>query len=409
MYKVYYLTPDPVDAAGEAGKEKDTDEIPVLEDLDEFNEDDYKDIDDPDFDPSKAFKGLTETEPEKKTSTKKEIDLDDDGDDDPDDNKIDLEKDEEEIALEQEEPEKPDEKEEEVSSWMSMAKDLEIEGVDTDDFDLFKSKYQEKLKNIETETEKKIRESIKIDVDKYGEKAKQFITALEAGQDIDSLVNPGKAFDDLITLDDIALVTKEYEAKKWEKDMIKQQLEVLKEEGKLELAAYEVRKRLSVAKEDYVSDYYKNLKAENDAKKTSKADEIKAENDIIFAAIDKMDTFEGLKITEKTKQTLKSRWAKGIYKEKFAKEADTVVKLITEMELRPLVDPTIKKKMVDQGKKEKSREIQGRLHNLEDLKKTGDKSSGKGVIQDTSEEDGDLAGFRAIGKVKLDGLDHSNE
>lgn len=257
---------------------------------------------------------------------------------------------------------------EEESTWVGTAKELGLD-VKEDSFEAFKTTFQEKLK-AEREAGKAEAQDIKLDA--FTPEARRVIEFLNADPKnaIDNFIEPLKVYDNVLAMNDEAIIREDLRLKNWDADKIDEKIESLKQDEKLDVEAYELRKTVEnlreQAKQDIVQDAIARKQQNEQLIKETLQKEIKSVSD----ELDKTTTFMGFKIPESAKQHIKKQWESGEIRKAFQSNPKDVVEFMLNKYLGKLASAELKKNEFQKGRDS----IQSKLHNV---KETGTQGSGR--------------------------------
>jgi len=277
---------------------------------------------------------------------------------------------------------------EEESNWITVGKELGFD-LKEDSFDELKEAFNKKLSDLPLVAEEEI---LTKKVEALDPKAKDLFEFLQNDGKLDDYINPVKQYDEIISLDDEAIVRKNLELNNWDADKIDEQVAIFKEDGKLETTAYSLRKTVETAREAFKT----NLFAQQQNLATATAQ--KAANDKINQVnqfrerLNKVESYQGFALDKESKDAIVKKYEAGFYS-KAKDDPDFAVDMYLKYELAESLIAKSKNK----GYAEGVNKNQDLLHNV---KRTNSQEvssrSAKNIASPAKE--GDFASW----KVSLD-------
>lgn len=192
-------------------------------------------------------------------------------------------------------------KEENEAGWKDLAKEIGFETKE-DNFEEFKT-------NLEDFYKKKH----EVNLGKYNAETQRFIEFLEAGGTAELFLEPLKPVNELKSLSDIDLITKDFELRKWPADKIEKEITRMTEADEVDTAAFKIREKLDdieeKIKQRVVDEKTKAENRQNKFKQSSAADQLKGIKDALNTVGEFMET----PITDKHKDYITKNFEAGKY------------------------------------------------------------------------------------------------
>jgi len=248
-----------------------------------------------------------------------------------------------ELKKKEEKEEQPDQE----ASWISLGKDLGLI-VAKDDQETFLQAFNEEKKRIADDAKK---EPLKLEIEKFDPKAQRIIEFVNSGGNIDDFLTPLKPFDEVLSLDDEGIVKKDLELMNWDTEKIEDQLAILKEEGRLETKAYELRKIVENQKVNYEKQLVDAKKSEKESLQIKVKAEIDKENQNIKNHLEKTEEFLGFPLKKELREAIYNKWERGDYRKRFQNDPELVAKAMLFWELGEQAVNEIKKTAGQEGTK----------------------------------------------------------
>ncbi len=250
----------------------------------------------------------------------------------------------------------------EEPSWITTARELELEDVDSDDFDQFKGAYQKKLEKVKAEALAEITKKYE------NPETKRAIEFLEAGGDFEQLREPLRVYDEVLSLDAEGIIGKDLELKNWDPARIAEHIEILREENKLDATAYALRKSVEGYRQQAAEKLYNDkIESKKALQESIKQERIK-EDKLIETEVDRVSKFLGGKLPDSVKAKIKNEWKNGTYRKRMAEDPKFVVNAILYSELGEAAVTELTKNRYQEGKDT----LKKKLHNIEDAKRASE-------------------------------------
>ena len=250
---------------------------------------------------------------------------------------------------------------EKESTWIETAKELGFE-IKEDTFEAFKVANEKRLEDIRLEERNK---QYELKLDEHSERSKELIKFLDKGGDVKDFLEPLKVYDEAMKLSAEELVEIDLQTKNWDPEKIKEQIEILKEEGKLEQTGYALTKQIEAnksAKENQLLAQQEQLFQE---KETKRLEVVEKENNAIKDVVFKKDEYRGGKLNKEVKEAIYQKWLNGDYRKRFESDPDFVVNAILDAEFGEKQFKQLAKDKFQEGKEK----IVAKLHNTKKVEK----------------------------------------
>lgn len=213
----------------------------------------------------------------------------------------DSKKDDTEVELEFKLPEEEKAELEGGDGWKELAKNQ--------GFDVSEDTFEAYQKGVEEFYRKKYEPNL----GKFDPEAQRLIEFLDSGGKLENFIAPLKPIQELKSLSDAELVSRDLELRKWPADKIEKQIALLVEQDKLEVSAFALREKLDAIeeqiKEDTINKQLAAAKRTDTYKQLSKAEELSTFKKTLSNVKDFMD----IPIKDKHKDYLIKQWESGKY------------------------------------------------------------------------------------------------
>lgn len=253
---------------------------------------------------------------------------------------------------------------EEESNWITLAKETGLGELKTDSFEEYNKLYQDKLK---AEREAGKAEAAKQEatelLSKHGPLAVDLFKYLSVeGNTLETYLDPLKQYNEIIAMGDEDIVRLEFESRRYEKEVIDQKIETLKQEGKLKDTAYDFRKVVEGLRDKKQASVLAEGAAKFDQAKQTLSDQRKQEDSQVREALSRLKQFYGGNVTQEMRDELYKKWESGEFRRRMASDPDAVVRFMMSEEYGEKAVKTIRK-MAEQGGRQGFRNKE--VHNIQ--------------------------------------------
>ncbi len=215
-------------------------------------------------------------------------------------------------------------------TWLRVAQDLKIEGVNEDTFDAFKAALEkplmEKIQTLETNAK----------VDYLATLKPETATALklmEMGIKEEALFAPTRQIEDYLKLDNAAIVRADLEAMGWKVEMVDAEMQLLEEKNLINHQADKIRLTLNQTKEEIIQERNQLLQQFESQKEVAALKMKEQEDNQFEQTLNTVSKFMDVPINPEVKQAILTKYRNGGYAEDFKNLAKTKVDYIINKEL----------------------------------------------------------------------------
>jgi hypothetical protein len=213
------------------------------------------------------------------------------------------------------------------NTWIETAKEIGIDGVDADDFEVFKKGVEAKIEKVRTEAQQ-------IALDKYPVEAQNLIKFLASGKTMEDYINPLKEYDKVLSLDDKALITASLEGTgEYTADEIEEEIKLIEEKGELASSAKRLRAAVKMNKKQAGEQIIDQGVQTYESQQARIENERKKEDTLFKSALSTLDKVYDVKINDKHKAAIQKKWDSGYYRNRFKNDPNFVADLIVKAEL----------------------------------------------------------------------------
>ena len=247
---------------------------------------------------------------------------------------------------------------EQETTWIETAKDLGLD-VKEDSFEAFKESIEGKIQFAKEEGKK---EAVDISLDKLAPEARNLFEFLNSDPNnkIEDYVKPLERYDNVLAMNDEAIVREDYKLMGWDEDRIDEKIERMKDADEIESKAYELRMTVQNLKNQAQHDILQDAKDRSLQAQQKYNEQSQKEIKMVIDELDKTKTFMGYKIPENAHKHIKQQWESGEVRKAFQSNPQDVVEFMMWKYLGKSALAEISKAEYQKGRDG----IQSKLHNI---------------------------------------------
>lgn len=258
--------------------------------------------------------------------------------------------------------------------WNGFGKEMGVEGeegTDVKDKATFKKAYDDKI-----EAAKKL---VKVDVGTYNESARGVIEHMHNGGTIEDFIDPLKDIRRLQSMEPEDKIREVLKLQGKDAAFIDNYIEEFDDEAAMKKKSDTINDNLSVMAKNKVKEITAGQKTKHDARVASEAAVTETERANITAALDDIETFAGLKISDKNKEIIRKHIKNGRF-EKIINNPKALIAAYLHTQLGEKIEGIISKTEKDSRRKgfnDGDEKNKGKLHNSSNTRKNkGSRSTG---------------------------------
>jgi hypothetical protein len=247
---------------------------------------------------------------------------------------------------------------EQTSTFHDLANEIKLRKLNEDSIEEFVAAIEEKFEELKTSA------SIEITEEKYGKDGVNLLSFLEEGGDLNDFFNPVAEYYEMLVMPAEKKVREAYKLDGKADAWIDTQIDKLKEDGKFDAVVNNIDNQLHKLAKQTIADKIKENNEFLEQRKNSIFVSSETDNKRIIKEIEQRKDFNGVPISDQSKQVIKNRWLKGEYRKAFESDPIAVTDYIMNKEFGDKVKSSIK----TAASADVKAEVSNKLHNLSDSK-----------------------------------------